>query len=88
MKQNETKRLIAAGALICSANLLTISSLTAAVLDFESVPLGAPNGGTGFNNGMSGRGDLTLDGVTFSNSLPDLLRWIHLLERLLIFEPD
>ncbi len=68
MKPNTTKRLIAAGALICSANLSTLTGLKAAVLDFENVPLGPPDGGTGYNNGMSGRGDLTLDGVTFSNS--------------------
>jgi len=41
------------------------------VIDFESVPLGPPDGSAGYNNGMSGRGDLTLDGVTFSNSFTD-----------------
>ena len=68
MKPNTTKRLIAAGALLCSAKLLSISSLHAAVIDFESVPLGAPDGLAGYNNGMSGRGNLSIDGAGFRNS--------------------
>ncbi len=71
MTQHYTKRLIAAGALFCSANLITISGLNAAVLDFENVPLGTPDGGTGYNNGMSGRGNLTVDGATFHNTFTD-----------------
>lgn len=71
MKQNKTKRLIAAGAFLCSANILTIGSLHAAVIDFESVPLGTPNGPSGVWNGQAGTGGLTIDGVGFRNSFTD-----------------
>lgn len=71
MKQNKTKRLIAAGALLCSAKILTIGSLHAAVIDFESVPLGSPNGPNGAWNGQAGTGGLSISGVEFSNSFTD-----------------
>ena len=71
MKPNDTKRLIAAGALLCSANLFTNGSLKAAVIDFESVPLGAPNGPGGVWNGQSGSGNLPINGTTFSNTFTD-----------------
>ncbi len=71
MKPHNTKRLIAAGALYCSANLLTLGGLNAAVIDFEEVPLGAPNGPSGVWNGQSGSGNLTIDGTTFSNTFTD-----------------
>ncbi|MFD2256756.1 DUF4465 domain-containing protein [Luteolibacter algae] len=72
MKLHNTTRLIAAGAIFCSATSLSFTGkLSAAVLDFESVPLGGMNGPTGVWNGQSGGGALTIDGVTFSNSFTD-----------------
>lgn len=70
MKPNNTKRLIAAGALFCSANLFT-DGLKAAIIDFETVPLGAPNGPSGVWNGQSGSGNLPINGATFSNTFTD-----------------
>ncbi|NJM37692.1 MAG: DUF4465 domain-containing protein [Akkermansiaceae bacterium] len=56
--------------LVYASTLLGFALATAsgAVVTFESVPLGAPNGPSGVWNGQAGTGGLTIDGVNFNNS--------------------
>ncbi len=64
MKQKASSVLAYAGALAGFA----LATASGAVITFESVPLGAPNGPSGVWNGQAGGGALTIDGISFSNS--------------------
>jgi hypothetical protein len=64
MKQKASSALAYASALVG----LTLATAAGAVVTFESVPLGIPNGPSGVWNGQAGGGALTINGVTFSNN--------------------
>lgn len=49
----------------------TATACGAAVITFEDLPLGGPNGPAGVWNGANGAGGLTLQGVTFQNTYTD-----------------
>jgi hypothetical protein len=67
MKQKASSVLAYASAFVG----LALATASGAVVTFESVPLGAPNGPAGVWNGQAGGGGLTIDGANFNNSYTD-----------------